>query len=89
MYQPKDSEGLQVDRHAQQAAGAPEVAYSQDGKPYHLPPRYEAQQGQKAQRIPFGLGVWTFATLVALLSAIVVGAGGGGGLGAALANCQS
>ncbi|KAJ4315916.1 hypothetical protein N0V84_008123 [Fusarium piperis] len=88
MHQPQDSEGLQV---ATPSQTAPEVAYGQDGKPYHLPPGYEAQaqQGQKAQNIPFGLGVWTFAALVALLSAIVVGAGVGGGLGAALANCKS
>ncbi|KAM0438614.1 hypothetical protein ACHAPT_001366 [Fusarium lateritium] len=88
MHQPQDSEGLQVDMHAQQAAGAPEVAptYDQDGKAYYIPPSYQASTGPK---IPFGLGVWTFGALVALLTAIIVGAGVGGGLGAALANCKS
>jgi hypothetical protein len=80
-----DSEGLQVDTHAEQAAKAPEVAgYNQNGH-YYVSSEYQSPAPQ-GQRPPFGLGLWAFAGLVALLTAIVVGAGVGGGLGAALAN---
>ncbi|KAH6980182.1 hypothetical protein EDB82DRAFT_280143 [Fusarium venenatum] len=83
-----DSDGLQVDTHAEQAAKAPEVAgYNQNGQ-YYVPAGYEAPAPQ-GQRPPFGLGLWAFAGLVALLTAIIVGAGVGGGLGAALANKSS
>ncbi|KAH7179173.1 uncharacterized protein B0J16DRAFT_387004 [Fusarium flagelliforme] len=83
-----DSEGLQVDTHAEQAAKAPEVAgYNQNGH-YYVSPEYQSPAPQ-GQRPPFGLGLWAFAGLVALLTAIVVGAGVGGGLGAALANKSS
>ncbi|KAM0207378.1 hypothetical protein ACHAQI_007604 [Fusarium lateritium] len=83
-----DSEGLQVDTHAEQAAKAPEVAgYDQNGH-YYAPPVYH-QPESNGVRLPFGLGVWAFAALVALCTAIVVGAGVGGGLGAAMANKSS
>ncbi|KAM0390688.1 hypothetical protein ACHAQC_007867 [Fusarium culmorum] len=83
-----DSDGLQVDTHAEQAAKAPEVAYNSQNGHYYVPAGYEAP-APKGQRPPFGLGLWAFAGLVALLTAIVVGAGVGGGLGAALANKSS
>lgn len=83
-----DSEGLQVNTDAEQAAKAPEVAPGYDNGNYYIPPGYHHPQQASSDgvRIPFGLGVWTFAALVALCTAIVVGAGVGGGLGAALAN---
>ncbi|GKU06855.1 hypothetical protein FLAG1_09726 [Fusarium langsethiae] len=69
-----DSDGLQVDTHAEQAAKAPEVAaYNQNGH-YYVPAGYEAP-APKGQRPPFGLSLWAFAGLVALLTAIIVGAG--------------
>ncbi|KAF9774835.1 hypothetical protein IL306_007139 [Fusarium sp. DS 682] len=83
-----DSEGLQVNTDGEQAAKAPEVAPGYDNGNYYIPPGYHHPQQPSSEgvRIPFGLGVWTFAALVALCTAIVVGAGVGGGLGAALAN---
>ncbi|KAF5021119.1 hypothetical protein F66182_6819 [Fusarium sp. NRRL 66182] len=88
MSQIPDNEGLQVNPDAE-AARAPEVApgYHKDGT-YYSPPGYQQPplQPQQQQRLPLGLGVWTFAALVALVTAIVVGAGVGGGLGAALAS---
>ncbi|KAM0495600.1 hypothetical protein ACHAP8_007865 [Fusarium lateritium] len=85
--QAPESEGLQVDTHAQQSAKAPEVVpYSQNG--HNHVPEYEAPTS-KGQKPPFGLGLWAFAGLVALLTAVIVGAGVGGGLGAALKNKSS
>ncbi|KAM5343469.1 hypothetical protein ACJ41O_012006 [Fusarium nematophilum] len=87
MQQHNDSEGLQVDTHAEQAAKAPEVAgYNQNGH-YYAPPGYQGPAQQ--QRLPFGLGVWTFAVVVALVTAVIVGGGVGGGLGGALSSCKS
>ncbi|CAJ0548607.1 Ff.00g022200.m01.CDS01 [Fusarium sp. VM40] len=83
-----ESEGLQVDTHAERAAKAPEVAgYDQNGH-YYAPPIYNQQQ-PNGVRLPFGLGVLAFTALVVLCTAIVVGAGVGGGLGAAMANKSS
>ncbi|KAF0635377.1 hypothetical protein FPSE5266_03438 [Fusarium pseudograminearum] len=88
------SDGLQVDMN-EQAAKAPEVVhdknshyYTQIGYEAPTPAGYEAL-GPKEQRPPFGLGLWGFAGLIALLTSIIVGAAVGGGLGAALANKSS
>ncbi|PCD32189.1 hypothetical protein FGRA07_09441 [Fusarium graminearum] len=88
------SDGLQVDMH-EQAAKAPEVVHDQNSH-YYTPTGYEASTpagyealGPKEQRPPFGLGLWGFAGLIAFLTAIIVGASVGGGLGAALVNKSS
>ncbi|KAM5354873.1 hypothetical protein ACJ41O_001519 [Fusarium nematophilum] len=80
----RDSEGLQVDDYGSFKPNPPEVIYQYHQKDNHFPP-----PAYPPQRIPFGLGVWTFGLLVAAITAIVIGSGVGGGLGAALASCQS
>ncbi|QPC72278.1 hypothetical protein HYE68_003030 [Fusarium pseudograminearum] len=62
--------------------------YTQIGYEAPTPAGYEAL-GPKEQRPPFGLGLWGFAGLIAVLTSIIVGAAVGGGLGAALANKSS
>ncbi|KAF5009943.1 hypothetical protein FDECE_3849 [Fusarium decemcellulare] len=94
MQQHQENEGLQVNHNEEQAAKAPEFAgYYANGTGndgYYTPPGYQAAAPAAAgQKIPFGLGVWTFGALIAILTAIIVGAGVGGGLGAALANSNS
>ncbi|QKD57806.2 uncharacterized protein FOBCDRAFT_251945 [Fusarium oxysporum Fo47] len=53
----------------------------------------DAQRAAKAQRyqqnVPFGLNIWAFTALIALIAAAIVGGAVGGGLGTALANAKS
>ncbi|KAM5365003.1 hypothetical protein ACJZ2D_011263 [Fusarium nematophilum] len=78
----QDSEGLQVD---QARLKSPEMATQH---PYD-PNANHAPVEQKQQRPPFGLGLWNFAALIAVVTAVLVGGAVGGGLGAALANSQN
>jgi hypothetical protein len=53
------------------------------------PPQYYGTPKTPVRRNPFGLGPLAFGGLVALLSAVIVGAAVGGGLGGTLASCNS
>ena len=54
---------------------------------YH--PTQYAHQGTQPRRNPFGLSPLAFGLLVGAAVAIVMGAALGGGIGGALASCQS
>ncbi|RGP63843.1 hypothetical protein FLONG3_9737 [Fusarium longipes] len=75
-------EGLEV--YTDSASNAPEVYQqsSKDPMTNHIP-----VVGVK--KGPFGLSIWTLCTLVVVITALITGAGVGGGLGAALTECKS
>lgn len=87
-----DHSGLEVDPDAT----APELVPQYD--PYDQAKGYGAAaqdhsypypgQPQPKPKGPFGTTFLTFGILVAAITAIIVGGALGGGLGAALANCQ-
>ena len=63
------------------AAHAPEVYH-------HKEPITNYTQVVEVRKGPFGLSIWSLCTLVAIITAVIVGASVGGGLGAALASCK-
>jgi hypothetical protein len=75
-------EGLEV--YTDSASNAPEVYHNHGSKD----PIMSYVQVVKAKKGPFGLSIWSLCTLVAVITALIVGAGVGGGLGAALAECK-
>jgi hypothetical protein len=62
-------------------------SYGPEVAPNPSPTHYSQTQQQK--RNPFGLSPLAFGLLVGVITAIVIGAALGGGIGAALASCQS
>lgn len=87
MREHHDNEGLEVDLDAQRAAKAPEVASGYVPEKFYGPVSVLEQRHQ--QNVPFGLNIWAFAALIALIAAAIVGGAVGGGLGTALANAKS
>ncbi|KAJ4177994.1 hypothetical protein NW767_014964 [Fusarium falciforme] len=84
----RDSEGLQVDYgHDDNAAKAPD-AIAQHSPAYNVHEESGRQPTTQASSLPFGLSVWTFSILIAVIAAFIVGGAVGGGLGAALASCD-
>lgn len=80
-------EGLEVNtKHEDCAAKAPELdlRYFDVHKSRSSDYVHVVQQ----KRLPFGWSLWALLTLAALISAVVVSAGVGGGLGAKLADCK-
>jgi hypothetical protein len=86
MSESRYHEGLEV--YSDSAAHAPEVSphgvYNQDSKD----PISGYVQVVEARKGPFGLSILSLCALVAIVTAIIVGAGVGGGVGSALAQCK-
>ncbi|KAF4977977.1 hypothetical protein FZEAL_5569 [Fusarium zealandicum] len=85
MAESRDNEGLQVDYGHDNASKAPEaIPYYGQNTGYYVP---EGNRDTTPHRsVPFGLSIWAFGVLIALITAVIVGGAVGGGLGAALAN---
>ena len=80
------SEGIEVNTYQEDAAKAPEVDPRYYGMHTNRPSDY-AHVVQK-KKFPFGWSLWALLTFAAVISALVIGAGVGGGLGARLADCK-
>lgn len=80
-------EGLEVNtKHEDCAAKAPELDPRYFDMHKSRPSDYVHVVQQK--KLPFGWSLWALLTLTVVISALVVGAGVGGGLGAKLAECK-
>lgn len=79
-------EGIEVNTYQDDAAKAPEVDPRYFGMHNNGPSDRIHVVQQK--RLPFGWSLWAWLTLAAVISALVIGAGVGGGLGSRLANCK-
>jgi hypothetical protein len=87
MAHDRNQEGLEV-YPVDNAANAPEVnlhALQHQGSKDPISGYTHVFEPQKR---PFGLSIWSLCTVVAVITALIVGAGVGGGLGAALAECK-
>lgn len=78
--------GLEVYTYLDDAAKAPEVVPHYFDTHKKKPSDYIHVVQQK--KLPFGWSLWALLTLAAVISALVIGAGVGGGLGAKLAECK-
>lgn len=80
------NEDLEVNTCQDDAAKAPEV----DPRHFHMSNNRSSDYVQVVQqkKLPFGWSLWALLTLAAVISALVIGAGVGGGLGAQLADCK-
>lgn len=78
--------GLEVYTYQDDAAKAPEVDLQYFGMRNNRPSDYAHVVQQ--EKVPFGWSLWALLTLAAVISALVIGAGVGGGLGAKLADCK-
>lgn len=78
--------GLEVKNDEDHAAKAPEVDQRYFGM-YNNRPSDPVHIVQR-KKLPFGWSLWALLTLAAVISALVIGAGVGGGLGAELAECK-
>lgn len=78
--------GLEVKTDEDHAAKAPEVDQRYFGMYNNRPS--DAVHIIQQKRLPFGWSLWALLTLAAVISALVIGASVGGGLGAELADCK-
>lgn len=78
--------GLEVNTYEERAAQAPEL----DPRCLDMPNKKLSNHFHAVQpiKLPFGWSLWGLLALAAVISALVVGAGIGGGLGAQLADCK-